>query len=520
MSEPASEPIAAKLDSSKEEETAFLPALRQAMDSARMAQARWAGTPLSGRLISIRKLRSLIAQHCWELAEASASARRRPMQEMLTAEVVPLAEACRFLEREAIDILATRRVGRRGLPLWLAGIRSEVSRDPLGIILIIGPGNYPLLLPGVQLVQALVAGNAVILKPGLGGSKVARLLVDLILRAGIDPALITLLPESAEAAHAAIQLSPDKVLFTGSAVTGEIILSQLAPHLVPATMELSGCDAVIIRDDADIALAASAVAFGLMLNAGATCMVPKRVFISGAHLEAFKRELIQAIQNRLEDEPSHPSITAKAASVATPTEMHLRSLLEDAIDRGASVIYGKVNGEASFELPIILANVSPSASVLRDDIFLPILAVITVADDDDAIKIANNCPFALGAAVFSRDEFSAHQLAARIRAGVVTINDLIIPTADARLPFGGRGHSGFGVTRGREGLLELTTPKVVTISRGKFRPAFAKPHPEDKNMFDAYFKLAHGKGVASGFSAIVSLFRSIVRRAFNQSKKI
>ena len=112
----------------------------------------------------------LIAEHAGQLAEASASARLRPTLESLTAEVLPLAEACRFLEREAGKLLAPLRLGKRGLPLWLAGVRSEIQREPFGVVLIIGPGNYPLLLPGVQLIQALVAGNAVLLKPGVGGT--------------------------------------------------------------------------------------------------------------------------------------------------------------------------------------------------------------------------------------------------------------------------------------------------------------------------------------------------------------
>ena len=141
-----------------------------AMSAARVAQARWASTPLATRLALVRELRHLLAENAGQLAEASASARHRPALESLTAEVLPLAEACRLLEREAESILATRRLGRRALPLWLAGVRREIRREPLGVVLIIGPGNYPLLLPGVQLIQALAAGNAVLLKPGVGGT--------------------------------------------------------------------------------------------------------------------------------------------------------------------------------------------------------------------------------------------------------------------------------------------------------------------------------------------------------------
>ncbi len=496
-------------------------ASEHALGTARDAQQRWALTPLRDRLSKIRTLRGLIAEHCWELAEASATVRQRPAQEMLTAEVLPLAEACRFLEREACAILAKRRVGRSGLPIWLAGIRTEVLRDPLGVVLILGPGNYPLLLPGVQLIQALVAGNAVLLKPAAGGVEVARVLLDLLLRAGFEPSLVTLLPETTEAARAAIESGPDKVIFTGSAATGEIILSQLARHLTPATMELSGCDAVIVRDDADIVLAAKSIAFGLRLNNGATCMAPKRVYVSPSRVEALKSRLIEELQSRrVQNEVGDISSLVGASVTRSPQQEHLFSLVMDAISQGATIIHGSLQEEGIPTLPLILADVAPSSKLLGDDIFLPVLAIVTVATEDEAITQVNACSFALSAAVFSRDEHGAQDVASRIRAGVVTINDLIIPTADARLPFGGRGRSGFGVTRGREGLLELTTPKVVTVSRAKFRPALEVPHPHDADMFEAYFGLSHGRGIGPRFSALLSLLKNIMRRATTQSTEV
>ena len=204
--------------------------VRSMMSAARKAQAQWATTFISERLKRVRELRRLIAAHGSVLAEASAFARRRPVSEALSAEVLPLAESCRFLEREAEALLASRPLSSRGLPVWLFGNRTSIHREPLGVILIIGPGNYPLLLTGIQLIQALVAGNAVVVKPGVGGSRSVRALIEIVRRVGIDSRLVGLLPESSEAARAAIEARPDKVLFTGSAATGESILTQLAPH--------------------------------------------------------------------------------------------------------------------------------------------------------------------------------------------------------------------------------------------------------------------------------------------------
>lgn len=487
-----------------------------AMTSARAAQARWLLTPLVRRLKLVRELRRLIAEHAAQLAEASASARHRPALESLTAEVLPLAEACRFLERNAGKILSARRLGKRGQPVWLAGVQAEIHREPFGVILVIGPGNYPLLLPGVQVIQALVAGNAVLLKPGLGGTAAARALLDLIGRAGFDPQLVALLPESPAAARTAIFSRPDKVIFTGAAATGEKILAQLAPHLIPAAMELSGSDAVIIRADADLDLAAKALFFGLALNDGATCMSPKRVFVHRSVATELEGRLENIFSRRRSAEarfwPKH-----QADEPAVAANKKLRLILDDAVAHGAHFIAGEITASGDVMKPVVLGGVAPSSRLLREDFFDPVLSIVTVADDHEAVMRANDCPFALAASIFSRDESAVRALASQLDAGAVTINDLIIPTADARLPFGGRGRSGFGVTRGAEGLLELTTAKVVTASRSKFRPAFDAPQAEDEKMFAAYLKFTHGRGLRARLAALASLLKIISRRKKSSS---
>jgi len=177
-------------------------AIDAAVEAARLAQSRWSQVKLSERLRIVGRLRGRIAEEGRQLAECIEAGQRDPV-DSLTAEVIPLADACRFLERNATEILRPRNWGRRSRPTWLASVRLEVHREPVGLVLIIGPGNYPLFLPGVQVLQALVAGNAVLFKPAPGGAeplvRLRRMLVD----CGLDPGLLTLLdpnPVSAEAA--------------------------------------------------------------------------------------------------------------------------------------------------------------------------------------------------------------------------------------------------------------------------------------------------------------------------------
>ena len=151
--------------------------------------------------------------------------------------------------------------------------------------------------------------------------------------------------------------------------------------------------------------------------------------------------------------------------------------------------------------------------LVREDIFTPVLSLLTVANDEEAIAFAAQCPYALGATLFSRDEAAAGSLAARLRVGGVIINDVIVPTADPRLPFGGRGRSGFGVTRGSEGLLEMTAPKVLSVRRGKARPHLDAPHAGDAALFTGYIRAAHGRGWRARWQGLTQILKSLKHRS-------
>ena len=467
-----------------------------AIASARAAQQEWAGAPVAQRIEIIRRVRSLIADEALSLADAANEIRERPLAEILTAEVLPLADACRFLERESERILKTRRVGFRRRPLWLHGVASEVRREPHGVVLVIGASNYPLFLPAVQTLQALVAGNAVLLKPGEGGSSVADAFVCILRRAGIPRNLIQVLPEPPAAAQSAIALGVDKVVLTGSATTGEAVLAQCSQTLTPATVELSGCDAMFVRADADLDLVVRAIEFGLRLNDGATCIAPRRLFVH--------RALAVELEARL-----------RAADFETTSivHAHLSQCATEALLNGADFIRGGIESDRRFlSAPLILKLVDPSMRITREDIFAPVLSLITVENDAEALAFAAQCPYSLGATIFTRDEAAGQAFAGKVRAGVVTINDLIVPTADPRLPFGGRGRSGFGVTRGEEGLLEMTVPKVISLRRSRSHPHLAKAQDGDAELFASYIRAAHGGKWRGRVAAFLEICRSIRRR--------
>lgn len=474
-------------------------AVREWVLGARRAQRAWADCPLHERLRVLRRFRHQAARQAEILAQASARGRSRPLAETLTAEVLPLLDACRFLERRAGTILAPRRTGWRGRPLWLTGTAAEVRREPWGVVLIIGPGNYPLLLPGVQTLQALAAGNSVVLKPGSGGRPAAQALADLLQRAGLDPALCPVLEDSPAAADAALRAGVDKVLLTGSVSTGRTVLGRLAETLTPAAVELSGVDAALVRADADPDLAARAVAFGLRLNAGATCIAPRRLVVHRALTEAFREKLRAALAD------------AEPVRLAPGRLGAWAPALQEALRGEARLLAGSVENPEAWRGPL-LVEVPADSPLWRADWFAPLALLRVVDDDAAAVRAANDSPFALGASIFTRDLATARELAGELRAGVVTVNDLIVPTADPRLPFGGRGHSGFGVTRGAEGLLALTTPKGVVTRRGRWRPHYEPTPTEQVPRLAALLRLLHGGGVADRLRALRTLLPTWRRR--------
>lgn len=467
-----------------------------AFAAARNAQRLWAHRPLPERLTVLRRFRGLLARQAVPLAATV----RRPVCETLTAQLVPLADACRFIERTASAILRPRPLGVAGRPPWLWGVRSEVRREPLGVVLILTPSNYPLFLPGVQVLQALAMGNAVVLKPSPEGQSAAVALAELLTQAGLDPRLLGLLPVAVESVGAAIQRHPDKILLTGSAESGRSVLRAASSHLIPCTLELSGNDAVFVRSDASLERVVEALLFGLRLNDGATCIAPRRVF---AH-----RSVHAELESRLAT--ALPSLAP--IPIAERQRERLVPLVLAARARGAILLGSDRVGEDLSSGPVIVSRATVGMRLMQEDLFAPVLSLMAVEDDAEALGAAAHCPYALGASIFTRDVAAGLDLAARVSAGVVSLNDLILPTADPRVPFGGRGASGFGLTRGREGMEELTRIKVVAVRRGRWMPHLEPAREGDDELFAASLEWTHGTRLSLRWRALLRLVRAAWRR--------
>jgi acyl-CoA reductase-like NAD-dependent aldehyde dehydrogenase len=428
---------------------------------ARAAQLAWVRLPLRKRLAPLRELRHRIVEGADALSAAVARDIGKEPHETLGGELLPLADAALFLEREAEKILRPRRVSTGLRPYWLMGQTDTVYRRPHGIVGIIGTWNYPHLLNGTQILQALVAGNAVLWKPSEIAPNSAAALAELIRQVGFSDDLFQVLPATREAGPDLAEAAIDHLVFTGSATVGRQVAKRLGERLVSSSLELSGCDAMFVLEDADVDLAARAAWFGCVLNNGQTCIAVRRVFVHRAVYEPFCTRL------RTEAQEATPRRLALPDQVALA-----RRLVRQALEDGARLLVDRPDGPDDAFPPTIVVDAKSTSALCREASFAPLTAVIPVESVEAAIDMDASCPYALGASIFTKKLARAGNLASLLRAGSVIVNDVIVGTVHPATPFGGRADSGWGCTRGEEGLLGLTTPQVVSLRSDRSRPHY------------------------------------------------
>lgn len=476
----------------------------QCIETARSAGDRWTRTPLAERLRLVRELRLALGRDPRLLAELIP---REALVESLLAEILPLADACRFLEREARPILRERTLSSRGRPMWLWGTRVRLRREPLGLVLILSPRNYPLMLPGIQAIQALTAGNTVLLKPAPGCRAALVGLVDLAGRAGFPDGVIQVLPEVVEAGEIAIRQGVDKVLLTGSATTGRLVGRQLAEGGTPATMELSGCDAVFVHETADLDLVCDCLMFGLTMNHSQTCIAPRRIFVTHGQADQLASRLLERISRRRHPGHLGPSIQRTIPEhVRAEVGVHV----QQAVKAGARLLTDSLSADESRPLLTditVVDHVTSRMELARSDLFAPVTSILRVSSMDEAIRLDSDCPYALGASLFG-SVGECERLAGEIDAGCLVINDMVAHTADPRAPFGGRGRSGYGMTRGPAGLEELTQLKVIITPFRWFKPHLAEPTPVDSDVAEYLIRMEHSESPLARLRAVPGMIRS------------
>lgn len=446
--------------------------LAEELQLMRITQHQWEQLAIKDKLKKVEKFRHLLVEHRQRISKALFLDSGKPYEEALGAEILPLAEACKFLEKNAAHLLKPRKIRSSDTPWWLFLQKSKVHRKARGIVGIIGTWNYPLFLNGVQIIQALVAGNGVLWKPSENANETNKILAELLL-ATFPGNIFKELSSSRESGPVLIDSNIDYVVMTGSVETGKAIAKKCAERLIPSTLELSGIDSLLLLEDGDVDLAVSAAWFATNINAGQTCMASRRFIIPETMLDKISQKLIElAVKFK-----PRKILLESQANCALP-------LVESALSGGAELIWpqnkSNIWKDGLFDTSILI-NVRQEMGICNEAIFAPVLSVLTYKTIEDAIRISNACPFGLCASIFSSNHELAEKIALDLKVGSVSINDAIVPHAHPATPFGGVGLSGWGATQGEEGLLEMTRPMSISVVSGKFRPHYdlATPRAAD-----------------------------------------
>ena len=446
--------------------------------------AAWPRRSLSQRLVWAACFRRLVARHADELCDTMREEIAKPRHEAMLGDVLPLLSAIKWMEKRAPSVLAPRTIA--GAPWWLRGMRVRVRREPLGQVAIIATWNYPVHLLGVQLVQALITGNEVTVKPSEKASRTQALLLDLAEEAGLPTGVLTRVDASREAGREMLALNRfDHVVFTGSTRVGTEVAKTLAKTLTPATLELSGRDSAFVLKDADAKRAARAIFACTAFNAGQTCMGPRRALVHEAVYDEFTREIAR--------------LAAKATSRELIDEDAARDAFElckKAVEAGGKEATGTLSEPVGrLWRPTVILDCPAEAELVEGRHFGPALAVVRVASLARALEIHHACDQHLSTSIFTRDQArAAKTLAPLLGAGLVTINDCVIPSAHPAVSITGNGQSGMGISQGEEGLLAMTRPLQITFGPGAARRAVKPPPKIALNMLARFTRWWYGRG--------------------------
>ncbi|GGX76803.1 aldehyde dehydrogenase family protein [Streptomyces fructofermentans] len=432
----------------------------RAMDRARSAATGWAALSAKRRRDHLLSWKRKLASSLDEVAESVAAETGKPRADA-ELEVVLTLEHLAWAARNAGRVL-----GRRGVRAGLlaANQRATVVHRPLGVVGVIGPWNYPVYTPMGSIGYALAAGNGVVFKPSERTPGTGVLLSRLFDAAVPEHAgLFCTVTGPASTGEALVRSGVDKVAFTGSPGTARKVMALCAGSLTPFLAECGGKDATVVTADADLDAAADAIVWGAMSNAGQTCAGVERVYAV--------REVHSALCDRIAERAAALHVGADPSTVYGPMTLPeqagvVRRHVEGALAAGArALVGGSASLSGPYIAPVVLADVDEDAPAMTEETFGPTVVVNSVADVDEAVRRANDSPYALGAAVFCGDRRAGAALAARLRAGAVSVNSVLGFAAVPALPFGGSGDSGFGRIHGAEGLRAFTAPQSVTVQR-------------------------------------------------------
>jgi succinate-semialdehyde dehydrogenase/glutarate-semialdehyde dehydrogenase len=453
--------------------------VQAAVDEVAEVQPFWGELALADRGRYLRRTAEILAGDLEEVTRLLTTEQGKPITEAHTMEVVPTIDALHWIAEEGPEILADRQV-KMGGGLFF-GKRATHSFEPLGAIAVIAPWNYPWSIPFGEVAIALMAGNGVVLKP----SELTPLIGDRIRvafeKAGVPEGLVRVIQGDGAVGRALVESSVRKVFFTGSVATGYSVGAACAAQMKGAVLELGGKDPAIVCADADLGNAIDGIAWAGFANSGQTCSGIERVYVVSEVADRFVSGIAAKAEGLAVGDPQSwtteigPMVSAEQAAIVT-------GLIDDAVAAGAELVCGgpiEVPGSSGSHIaPAVLTGVTHDMRIMREEIFGPVLPIVVVEDEAEALRFANDSEFGLGASVWTRNRPKGERIARRLESGMVWINDHAYTHAAVQCAWGGVKDSGLGRSHSDFGFHECVEIKATTWNSSRSRDFWWHPYDE------------------------------------------
>ena len=451
------------------------------VDEVAEVQPFWAALSLEDRARYIRRAADVLLEELDELAELLSNEQGKPRVESYTMELLPAIDALRWIADNGPEILAKEKVPF-SQALFLTK-KAHFAYEPIGVVGVIAPWNYPWSIPFGEVAIALMAGNGVVLKPASLTPLIGERIRMLFEKAGFPEGLVRTVHGGGRIGDALTKSSAGKIFFTGSVEVGYKVGVACAKQMKGSVLELGGKDPQIVCADADLANAISGAVWGGFANAGQTCSGIERVYVMDEVADRFIEGVVRETERLTVGDPLEwdteigPMVSAEQADL-------VEELIDDAVKSGATKLCGgpvKPKGlKGRFIAPVVLTGVTHEMRIMKEEIFGPVVPIMKVASEEEAIRLANDSEFGLGASVWTKDRDKGERMAAQIQSGMVWINDHSFSHGACQCSWGGVKDSGLGRSHSKFGFYECVNIKLVAYEPGRTRDMWWQPY--DKTL--------------------------------------
>jgi succinate-semialdehyde dehydrogenase/glutarate-semialdehyde dehydrogenase len=443
------------------------------MTQAKIAQAKWKKTSLKERVELMHRVADVVIQQQDRIMDVVMRETGKPIQEAMAMEVFSSVDSLVFYAKRAEKWLSDKKIKMHGPMRFLK--KTIITYKPRGVVAVITPWNGPFILSINPVIQSILCGNSVIVKPSEVTPMSGAMVQEIFALADAPMHLVQTLIGDGETGAELINQGPDKVSFTGSVATGKKIASKCGEMLIPFSLELGGKDAMIVCSDADVKDAASGAVVGSLMNAGQYCCGTERIYVMSDIYDEFVQEVV-AITNSLVQSNDckgdvGPTFWDKQIEI-------IEDHVNDAIAKGATVLAGGKRNPAFEGLyfePTVLTEVTHEMKIMKDETFGPVICIMKVKSEDEALSLANQSHFGLNGNVWTKDLVKGQRIASSIETGACSVNDMAMSYGVNEVPFGGVKNSGVGVVNGKEGLLGYAHAMPIIIGK---KSASAYPYTD------------------------------------------